>query len=222
MAKAKSKTNSKKQSRVRDAKTTRQALVDAAFDEIYRNGFQATSLDDIIATVGVTKGALYYYFPSKIELGYAVIEEKVRPRVDEFWLPRIKSEGNGSETTNHLDILINNISANFNSIRTDIKECGCPLNNLAQEMSPLNDEFRKRLNDIFEYWRVNLAKFISAGQKRGDIRNSVKPSETAGFIVAAIEGIISTYKSSEKVDNYPKMGRQLVQYLESLRAPADS
>ena len=63
----------------RNPEQTRQALLEAAFEEIYRVGFQAASLDRILDRAGVTKGALYHHFKNKLELGYAVLEEVVRP-----------------------------------------------------------------------------------------------------------------------------------------------
>src|ERR1700752_5044765 len=66
-------------SRLRDPERTRERLLQAAFREIYRSGFQSASLDAILASAGVTKGALYYYFKSKQALGYAVVEEVIAP-----------------------------------------------------------------------------------------------------------------------------------------------
>ena len=207
----------KKTNRRRNRDLTRQALLDAAFDEIYRKGFQAASLDSIVAKVGITKGALYYHFSRKAELGYAVIQEMIKPRIDNFWLPQSSPAGIDGQKHNYLDRLINVIKQNFDDMQPDICELGCPLNNLAQEMSPIDDEFRRRLDELFHYWRINLASFIRSGQERGEIDASVDVAESSGFIVAAIEGIISTYKTNDNSDSYPKMGRQLIQYLETMR-----
>jgi AcrR family transcriptional regulator len=58
-------------------------LLEAAFNEMYMNGFRAASLDAILTATGLTKGALYHHFGSKQGLGYAVVEERVRPLVRE-------------------------------------------------------------------------------------------------------------------------------------------
>jgi TetR/AcrR family transcriptional repressor of nem operon len=65
---------------------TRERLLQAAFREVYRLGFQSASLDTILAAAGVTKGALYYHFDNKEALGYAVVEEIIAPDVRETWL----------------------------------------------------------------------------------------------------------------------------------------
>jgi len=53
---------------------TRESLVAAARLLFGRDGFTATSLDDIVAAAGVTKGALYHHFENKDDLFRAVAE----------------------------------------------------------------------------------------------------------------------------------------------------
>src|SRR5262245_28946871 len=72
--------------RVRDAQRTRERLLQAAFQEVYRSGFQGAGLDTILAATGVTKGALYYHFRSKEALGYAIVEEIVAALPRDKWL----------------------------------------------------------------------------------------------------------------------------------------
>ncbi|CAM3063373.1 TetR/AcrR family transcriptional regulator [Sphingomonas antarctica] len=52
--------------------TTRERLLEAATDSIRNRGFAATSVDDLCAAVGVTKGAFFHHFKSKEALGIAV------------------------------------------------------------------------------------------------------------------------------------------------------
>ena len=70
----------------RDPETTRQVLLDAAFSEMYQNGFRAAGLDAILAGTGATKGALYHHYGNKQGLGYAVVEERVKPLVRERYI----------------------------------------------------------------------------------------------------------------------------------------
>ena len=57
--------------RLRNPKRTREHLLQAAFREVFRYGFQSAGIDTILAATNVTKGALYYHFESKEALGYA-------------------------------------------------------------------------------------------------------------------------------------------------------
>ena len=58
----------------RNPEQTRDRLLQAAFQEVFRHGFQSAGIDAILAATNVTKGALYYHFESKEALGFAVIE----------------------------------------------------------------------------------------------------------------------------------------------------
>src|SRR5215472_11816939 len=78
----------------RNPDLTRKALLQAAFQEIYRAGFQAASLDNILSKAGVTKGALYHHFSSKQELGYAVVDELLREEILDRWVRSLEKAEN--------------------------------------------------------------------------------------------------------------------------------
>src|SRR5713101_7434306 len=78
----------------RNPDLTRQSLLQAAFQEIYRSGFQAASLDNMLSKAGVTKGALYHHFGSKEELGYAVVDELIREHILDRWVRSLEKAEN--------------------------------------------------------------------------------------------------------------------------------
>lgn len=49
----------------------RDKILETALDLIRRNGFAATSVDDLCAAAGVTKGAFFHHFPTKEALAVA-------------------------------------------------------------------------------------------------------------------------------------------------------
>lgn len=58
----------------RDGTATRERILDAAQDIVLDRGFAATSVDAVLAQASVTKGAFFHHFPSKLELGRALLE----------------------------------------------------------------------------------------------------------------------------------------------------
>jgi AcrR family transcriptional regulator len=78
--------------RKRQPEVTRQRLLQAAFEEIYRRGYQGASLDTILDQAGVTKGALYHHFPDKAELGYAVVDDIVKGLLLQRWLGLLEEQ----------------------------------------------------------------------------------------------------------------------------------
>jgi AcrR family transcriptional regulator len=199
-----------KKRRSRDPERTRQRLLQAAFREIHRSGFQSAGINTILAATNVTKGALYYHFDSKETLGYAVVEEIIAKLTRDRWLRPMLSEGQP------IDILIGvvrRIPARPKDVRA-----GCPLLNLAQEMSPLDEQFRKRLESIFLDWQEGVATLLRKGQVQGTVRRDLNPDETASFLVAMVEGYATLAKNAQDAKVWNAGIRNIVEWLRSLRA----
>lgn len=71
-----------KASRVRSSART--ALVEAAHESFGSRGFDAVSLDEVAAVVGVTKGSLYHHFTSKTDLFEAVYRAELQRQVQHW------------------------------------------------------------------------------------------------------------------------------------------
>jgi TetR/AcrR family transcriptional repressor of nem operon len=198
---------------LRDSERTRERLLRAASREIYRSGFQSASLDTILAIAGVTKGALYYHFKSKEALGYAVVEEIIAPNVHGKWVRPLQS---GKDP---IDAVINAVQRI--PVRPADVRGGCQLNNLAQEMSPLDAGFRKRLASVFGAWREAVASVLREGQIHGSVRHDVEPADAAGLLIAMVEGYGSLAKNSQDPKVMKAGIRNIVDWLRSLRAPGN-
>ena len=79
--------------RSRDPERTRERLLQAAYREVLRSGFQSAGIDTILAATNLTKGALYYHFASKEALGYAIVDEIIANLVHDRWLRPLLSDG---------------------------------------------------------------------------------------------------------------------------------
>ena len=197
----------------RNPDKTRDALLHAAFGEIHRSGFQAASLEMILSNAGVTKGALYHHFPNKAALGYAVVDELIKPFIIESWVKPL--EGADDPVQAMIDCLAHTAGT---MTKADI-ELGCPLNNLMQEMSPVDEGFRQRLNAVSEIWRAGMARALARGQGRGTVREDIDPEKTAAFLCAAYEGIAGTAKNAQSTELLGANLEVLAEYLEGLRPP---
>lgn len=195
----------------RNADRTRRTILDAAFQEIYRNGFQGMRLDDVVAATGLTKGALYHHFPNKQALGYAVVDEIVRDIIHQAWLEPL------AVNANPLAVIIYLIGHMENLMGGDIVTLGCPMNNLAQEMSPLDEGFRTRLDLLYQEWRGSIQAALERTQQAGDIRPDVDCSKTATFVLAALSGCVGAAKNAQSSEQLKICGAGLIDYLESLR-----
>ena len=197
--------------RLRDPDATRDKLLNAAFEEIYRRGFQAASLDIILAKAGVTKGALYHHFPDKAALGYAVVDEVVKGLLLKRW--GVLAPATGDPVSALQKVLKGRAAA----LTTREVELGCPLNNLAQEMSPLDRRFRQGVNATFEIWIGAVAKDLQRGQAEGTVRKDLDAGKVAAFLVASIEGSFGLAKGAQSAALLRSNLEVLGSFLESLR-----
>ena len=200
--------------RFRNPERTRERLLQAAFREVRRSGFKNAGIDTILAATNVTKGALYHHFERKEALGYAIVDEVIAKLVRDRWLQPLLSDGQP------IDILIG-IVRRLPTGPADVRE-SCPLLNLAQEMSLLDEQFRKRLERVFLAWQGGIATLLRRGQSQGTVRRNLNPDETAGFLVAMVEGYTSLAKNAQDPKVWEVGMRNIVGWLKSLRVPSQS
>ena len=191
----------------RNPDRTRERLLEAGFVEIYSRGFQPAGLDAIVERAEVTKGALYHHFSSKHALGYAVLDEVVGRYTDLRWLDPIR------DAADPLTAIAGSMREAF---KTDF-EHGCPLNNLSQEMSRMDEGFHQRIAALYRRWEGGVSAALAAGQQRGFVDPTVNVHDAATFIVASIEGAYSLAKGRQ--DRAPLMAclAGVTRFLESLR-----
>jgi TetR/AcrR family transcriptional repressor of nem operon len=193
----------------RDPARTRKRLLQAAFQEIYRSGFRSADVDAILAKAGVTKGALYYHFDSKEALGYAVVDEVIASNLHQKWVQPLRN------AKNPIDVLVRIIQSESLK-RADVQR-GCPLLNLSQEMSGLDEGFRRRTARLYKDWHDAMAEALREGQKRRVVRSDINANETATFLIAAWEGYVVLGKNSQDPLTMQSGQRRVSGQLESLR-----
>ncbi len=185
----------------------------AAFHEVRRKGFRGAGINTILAATNVTKGALYHHFGSKEALGHAIVDEIIAELVRDRWLHPLLGDGHP------IDILIG-IVRRMPSRPAALRE-SCPLLNLSQEMSPLDEQFRKRLERLFLAWQKGIATLLSRGQSRRTVRRDLNPDEAASFLVAMIEGYASLAKNAQDTRVWEMGVRNIVRWLKTLRAQSN-
>src|SRR5258708_16836276 len=105
---------------------------------------------------GATTGGLFDQFDGKNGMGYAGGDEVLRSGIEEMWLKPMRGSADpiGAIKT------IMNAKDRQAADDPSILRHGCPVANLAQEMSPLDEGFQKRIARIYEDWRaVNAEAF---------------------------------------------------------------
>ena len=193
---------------------TRDKILQAAAAEIHRQGFQAASIAHILADTGLTKGALYHHFPSKQTLGLAVVDEVIHTGLEARLLTPMR------EAEEPLDTLLAYMDSRIKTMTDDAFVLGCPLNNLVQEMSPVDGEFKTHLDHILQAWQAVIEQALIKGQEQNRIRRDVDCEAAALFIVSAWEGCWGMAKNRQSAQTFRTCMAQLRQFVLSLAPTA--
>ncbi|HXT17097.1 MAG TPA: TetR/AcrR family transcriptional regulator [Gemmatimonadaceae bacterium] len=197
--------------RSRDREATRARLLAAGFDEVYQHGFQAASVDDMLRRLDLTKGAFFHHFESKLEFGYALVDEVVAEMIRAQWVMPLAT------ADDPLTIIGDAFEGGARALAAAPVNLGCPLNNLAQEMSPLDDGFRLRTQQVFELWMQTYELALRRGQASGTVSAAIDPQAAAFALVAEIEGILSLSKNSQDPRALTIGARNLRRRLDAMR-----
>jgi len=176
--------------RTNDPEGLRRRVLDVAEESFQARGYHASSLGNLMAAAGVTGGALHHHFPTKKALALAVIEERVAAAVEATWIAPVRAAPSARE----------GIRAVFEAVAAELEQQGyvrgCPLNNLAHELSLADDEFRAALASIFAGWRRAIADKMRADQQAGG-EGGIDPDRFAVLAVATYSGAMSMAKTAQ-------------------------
>jgi TetR/AcrR family transcriptional repressor of nem operon len=191
-----------------DAEQTRQKILAVAADEIHQHGFQATSLSTILNRCGISKGALYYHFTNKLELGYAVFEENYVPMFLDTWQTGLSQD-------DPIEGLCDFFIEMSEGMVCSEAVCGCPLNNLCEEMANVDEGFRLRILTMQE--KLNALFVGSFNRVKGELREGLIFSQVAYFIVATFHGATSLSKGSRNKELFQQVILELCVYIRALK-----
>ncbi len=197
---------------MKKSEITRQMLLQNAFQLIYVKGYQSTSIDDIIATTHVTKGAFFHHFRNKEDMGLALIREFMQGTIGETMLaPLMDSEKPLDDIYNLMHHLL---------LESPLMQAkyGCPTHNLIQEMSPINPAFKQALLEINEQTQKAFLNILENAKSNGKIRQSVDCQQVVLFIAVGYTGIRTIGKLYDDDTQYHKYLALLKDYLNGLKS----
>ncbi|WP_413612739.1 TetR/AcrR family transcriptional regulator [Bdellovibrio sp. HCB-110] len=196
--------------KTRDLEKSRKEILDVAFFEVFSRGFQGVSVDDIVKKTSMTKGAFYHHFPTKLDLGYALVDEVIKPMIIDRWIRPLDNYDNPLEgILKQMKILIGK------SDPAHLK-LGCPLNNLVQEMAPVDEGFKVRLQAALTLWIDEMETHLKRAKKAGYLKSDVNTRHVAHFVVMTHEGFYGMLKGLDDPKAFEAMFDSLKRYFETL------
>jgi TetR/AcrR family transcriptional repressor of nem operon len=186
--------------------SSREKLLDVAYEEIYYNGYHATSVDKILKKANMNKGSMYHFFKSKKELGLAVIKERVKNYIHDKYVVLLKYDKNIIDEI--IKIIKNRDCFDFN--------LGCKMNNLVQEISPKDKDFKNALEEVYLHFEGLIQQALDKAVNLGEIKHDDTRALSI-YIVASMEGCLGTAKKSQDGQIFYDCISQLELFLNSLK-----
>lgn len=170
---------------------TRQRIVMTALELFYVKGYNSTSISDILSRSQVHSGSLYHFFPGKQDLLVAVLE---------FYRDGIK-ENLLDVAWARVDDPIERIFALLNGYRTGLLMSdfahGCPIGNLALELSEPDPRIRELLQVNFENWIAAVEHcLVEAGSR---LPPDADRHALAEFVLTTMEGAIMQARTARDI-----------------------
>lgn len=196
---------------MKKSEATRLTILQKAFELIYVKGFQTTSIDEIIATTQVTKGAFYYHFKTKDEMGLAIITDLMKPNFKKTFIDSLQNSKNPLDSI--YDIMYHLLMENdFLKV-----EYGCPTSNFIQQMAPWHAAFTQALHDLSKEWELALAESIEKGKESGIIKKEVSAKEVSVFVISGYWGVRNLGKLENSKEVYLTYLKGLKSYFKTLQ-----
>jgi TetR/AcrR family transcriptional repressor of nem operon len=187
-------------------RATKERIVKTAARLIHTRGYKNTSLEDILAESGVTKGSFYFHFATKDDLVHAAID-RFFGGIERRLTPLFEGEGTPMEK----------VSAYLDGMAQLMERSGCTggclLGNLTLEVSDWHEELRDHLASCFGGLKGLLADVIAQGQRAGEIRKDRTADELAAFVVALLEGALMLSRAAKSTEPMRTLTRDAPAFL---------
>ncbi len=180
---------------------TKKLIVETSFDMFYSNGYNNTSIPDIMKKTNLTKGAFYHHFKNKLEIGKKVIEDILSLRIYNGFIKPLKENKSKSVS----DLLVYVFTERIVNFSEKEKALGCPANNMINEIGCSVSDFREPLRKLMDGWKDALIDVIEIGKKNNEIKKEVDSNAAATYLICSFEGargIRKIYNDDALFNNY--------------------
>ncbi len=192
--------------------STKDRLVNAARELFWSNGFEATSLSDILEKADANAGSLYYLFKTKEELLLAVLDQYV----DLMW--PILLDPIYARTEDPFERIFGLLDGYRQALIMTGCTYGCPIGSLAMELGDRLPRARVKIAENFKNWRDAVRQNLEAAADR--LPTSVDRTQLSTFVLTTMEGGVMQSRAHQNLDPFDASVSQLMNYFSLLIAQA--
>jgi len=175
---------------------TREKIVEAARELFFQQGYNATGIAQILQVAGVNSGSLYRLFPTKEDLLCAVLEKY------KLMLKPMVIDPARSQVSEPIDRIFAVLTGYRRLLEATEFRLGCPIGNLALEVSNSHEMPRELLVENFDGWLHEVSILLE--EAVGYLPDDLDKKALVFQILATMEGAVMlarTYRSFEPFDS---------------------
>jgi len=189
---------------------TRDRILEVAARLFQEQGFAATGISTILREADVNSGSLYHFFPSKDALLVGVLERYIDLLHPVVLSPR---EEAASDPIERIFVLLAWYRDGLERMGCGM---GCPIGNLALEVSDTHPEIRPLIHQNFVNWKKGVERWLADAADR--LPKNVDRKGLASFVLTVMEGGIMQSRAERTLAPFDASVKQLRAYFDFLLA----
>ena len=188
---------------------TRHYIVEKTASIFNKKGYSGTSLNDMIAATGLTKGSIYGNFINKDDVALAAFDYNIKT-------VEIKIEALMAKQPATKDKLLAYSLVYQELIKGEFCPGGCPILNTSIDADDTHPALRERALIALLAWKNKIVKLIRAGMANSEIAAEANPEQIALTMIAIIEGGIMISRLTDNLETREMLRESLTAYINNL------
>ncbi len=182
-----------------DKTSNRTRIIDAAGKLMADKGVKLTTLADIAREAGISRGTLFYYYASKNDLIYDILEKHLSDLTDAIFASLPRRRSSTADLASVLQSALTGIIQDENSGRINLY--------LLQEAIIDNSDLKDRFAVKYQTWRELIAGQIA---RAFGISDSRRLSALGTLLLAMIDGLTIQFLLAPQSVNFQEVAQQMV------------
>jgi len=193
---------------------TRERILDAAKEMILSRGFAGTSVDGLIQSLGMTKGAFFHHFDSKSDLAEHLVQRFADDGIALFHSFKARAEKFSDDPLQQFLLIINQYSELFEGLTEPYP--GCLLAAYVYEMQLFDDNLKPTITAEFRVIRDEIGALIRHIDRLYPARIKVDPVALADMFSSTFEGAFVLSKAFDEPEVTVQQLQLYRSFIESL------
>ncbi|KZB79385.1 TetR/AcrR family transcriptional regulator [Amycolatopsis regifaucium] len=187
------------------------AACDAALELFWRQGYEATSVNDLVAALGIGKASLYATFGTKHDL-YLTALNRYIARGNERFVEDFAGPGPALAGVRRL------IERYLAEILDESGRDGCFVVNAAMEMMPKDPEVARAVERSWDALELALRMALSRAKAQGELDAATDPEALARFLLTVLQGMRVLSKGPDPAPRAKATAEQALAVLDAARS----